>query len=386
MLWQSKKFILVILALASVGAITVFAASGWRENNNKCESDVVFSAHCVSVDEKLPTTEEKRATTDKTKRSEKSKEETTVSEGGLTVYVDQKTQGQSKTAKKPVRVSSDKIWKPVGRFERDVFNQEELEVDEFQYGVGLNFQNQQEQLYMTSITPDVTLDPESSRPVIVALSGGATAGFCDSTYEYEQGVMMEYAQLGYATFTLKPLLDDEFCDGEPAESYAQNMHNNLQALEVALEYLNDNQLSLNIDMNRAAIYGYSIGGQVTYLKLRDIYSDGITVRALLGFASIAPASLLDFGTLKVAGINSPKLLMVSFEPDTGYGEDVDPDARQDCVHLESLGYDCRFAGLDYPAHPVHANANEPFVISEHNNITVKAYTMNYLLEVLAGDQ
>lgn len=272
------------------------------------------------------------------------------------------------------------VWTPAGRFVSDVFDSSDIDTQTISYGSITNYAGSNETLYMTVNTPSSTVDAETNRPLVVAITGGDTAGFCDSTLATEQAAMLGLAQLGYVTVSLTPLLDPDFCDGANASDYYTNMEKTLEAANIAIQYLYDNANTYKIDVTRTAIYGYSIGGQSALLKLRDAYNDGPTVRLIAGFAAIAqdsPAFNVPFGPLATAGPTAPAVYMISFEPDIGYGPGVNPDARTDCSNLVTLGYDCTFYGLPFPSHAIHANS-----VSPDGSISAPAIFDPYLYETL----
>ncbi len=280
---------------------------------------------------------------------------------------------------------SPKVWQPSGRFTSIVFDSGDIDTEVVPYGFNANFSGGSETLYMTINQPNSSVDTESKRPLIVALTGGDTAGFCDSSFSTEQAGMLELAQMGYVTVTLTPLLDPAFCDGEPAQSYYDNFLLNLEATNKALEYLYTNEVVYKIDPETTALYGYSIGGQTALLKLREDHDEAPHIKVLAGFAAIAPTHYDPiFSALTPATSTSPKVLMISFEPDTGYGPGEDPDARADCLNLVSIGYECQFGGLTFPAHPVHANSVSPFVVSP-SMTPVNEYFQAYLYNNLVAD-
>jgi hypothetical protein len=271
-------------------------------------------------------------------------------------------------------------WTPVGRFVSDVFDSSDIDTQTISYGTITNYAGSNETLYMTVNTPGSAVDTETNRPLIVAITGGDTAGFCDSTLTTEQAAMLRLAQLGYVTVSLTPLLYPDFCDGASDSEYHANMEKTLEAADLAVQYLYNNANTYRIDVTRTAIYGYSIGGQSALLKLRDAYNDGPSVRLIAGFAAIAqdsPIYNVPFGPLATAGPTAPSVYMISFEPDMGYDPGINPDARADCSNLVVLGYDCTFYGLPFPAHAIHANS-----VSPDGSISAPAIFEPYLYETL----
>lgn len=257
-----------------------------------------------------------------------------------------------------IPVPQPKVWLPEGRFMSSVFEPGDIETETIDYGTITNFSGAPETLRMTINSPSGLVDPEHSRPVIIAMTGGDTIGFCDSTLVAEQEAMLELTQLGYVTVTLTPLLDSNFCSGPNYSEYLQNMAINLEAADEAISYLYNNADIYSIDPTKTALYGYSIGGQTALLKLRQGRNEGPNVKLIASFAAIAqdsPLFNIPFGNLMSADNEAPKVFMLSFEPDVGYGLDINPDARADCDNLVTLGYNCTFQGIPVPGHAVHAN-------------------------------
>lgn len=295
--------------------------------------------------------------------------------------VDAATCGSASTEHETTAVvDAPKEWSPAGRFTQAVFDSGDIDTQVVDVGSIINFSGNPETLRITLNRPKSSVDTESSRPLIVALAGGETAGFCDSSFTTEQDAMLELAQLGYVTATVHPLLDPAFCDGEPEQSYIDNMNLYLNATDQALQYLQTNAASYGINYSRTALYGYSIGGQTALLKLRAGHNSGPNVRVITAFAAISPFS--QDGTLGAhipASSTSPDIFMMSFEPDIGFGPGVTPDARQDCTDLTGIGYECQFTGLPFPSHAVHANSNFP------GNLDVRTIYWPYLYSKIVED-
>lgn len=261
---------------------------------------------------------------------------------------------------KPTAVtpSQAKQWLPQGRFVSEVFGDSDIQTVAVPYGIQSNFSHNDETIYMTINRPNSNVDQENQRPVIIAITGGDTAGFCDSSFAEEQAAMLHLAKLGYVTVTLTPLLDADFCDGEPDASYFENLAVNRLAADQAITFLQDNAQTYGIDSDRMALYGYSIGGQTALLQLRNNFVSSPSVRVIAAFSAIIQDSSTHntaFGVINPATASSPSVYMLSFQPDIGFGAGVNPDAEADCSNLVSLGYDCTFQGIQTMGHGVHPN-------------------------------
>lgn len=258
--------------------------------------------------------------------------------------------------------SAVKSWYPVGRFLGEVFDDNDITTQTVNFGSITNYSGNSEQLYLTISMPKTTVDPELQRPLIVAMPGGNTIGFCDSTLNTEQSAMLRLAKLGYVGITLTPLLDSDFCDGADNQAYYQNMIINNETIDKAFDYLNLNAEDLNIDIHRAALFGYSIGGQTALMKVREDFDDNPFLRTIIAFSSVVlqgSESNSALSPLALAGPNAPDIFMLSFEPDVGFGPGVTPDARGDCETLVGLGYNCTFQGIPVPGHSIHLNTIVP---------------------------
>lgn len=258
--------------------------------------------------------------------------------------------------------SEPRIWLPTGRFVSEVFDANDITTQTVNFGSMTNYSGNTEQLYLTISMPKTTVDPEIQRPLILAMPGGNTIGFCDSTLTTEQSAMLRLAKLGYVGITLTPLLDNDFCDGADNQAYYQNMIINNEAVNKALDYLNLHAEDFNLDINRAALFGYSIGGQTALLKVREDYDENPFLRTIIAFSSIVlqdSESNSILSPLAVAGDNAPEIYMLSFEPDIGFGPGATPDARGDCETLVTLGYNCTFQGIPVPGHSIHTNTIVP---------------------------
>lgn len=276
-----------------------------------------------------------------------------------------------------------RTWTPEGRFLNSVFDEDDIENQEnVIFGTETNFSGDTENLLITINQPKQSLDLEGDRPLVIGFPGGDTMGFCDQTLATEQEAMLELAQYGYVTATVTQLVDPAFCvaGGADGTAYMTNMAINMNVLNKAIQYMYDNASTYKIDPNNTALYGYSIGGQISLFKVRENYNDGPHVKVIAAFAAVAPDMYDPVLSARVpADQNSPSILMVSFEPDTGFGPGMTPDARGDCEFLYSIGYECTFGGLDFASHPVHANSTTPLVISP-DLIPVDEYFRNYLYQ------
>lgn len=63
-------------------------------------------------------------------------------------------------------------WTPEGRFVSEVFDSSDIDTQTISYGIITNYAGSNETLYMTVNTPKSTVDPETSRPLIIAITGG----------------------------------------------------------------------------------------------------------------------------------------------------------------------------------------------------------------------
>lgn len=264
-----------------------------------------------------------------------------------------------------IETGANRVWTPSGRFTSSVFTANQiLTQTNVNFGSLTNIDGETETLRMTIYQPVQTVDSETFRPLIFAFPGGETAGLCDETFATEEAAMFEMAKYGYVTVAVHNMLDDRFCSGggATATDYTNNMLLNLSAINKAIQYMYDNYNTFKIDPNNTALYGYSIGGQVSLLKLREDHTGAPKVKVLAGFAAIASKEttyVSSFSALAPATSSSPSVLMVSYLDDEGYpGLTFTPDAKGDCEYLaDTLGHNCTFEGVPGTGHPVHANSS-----------------------------
>ncbi len=254
---------------------------------------------------------------------------------------------------------------PPGRYEMPVFGEADIFTELVKFGSITNFSGTTEDLFMTINRPSGVVDSNKHRPLITAFPGGdQTGGFCGTTFEEEQGAMLELAEYGYATATIGQVVDSKFCNsgGAVAQDYFDNMAINVGVLTKAFNYLNSQAESLGVNPDRVAAYGYSIGAQTLLNFGRPMFSaefkalkqNGFYIRKILAFAGVAPVEYdVPFGPIEPPDSdNNPDIRMISFKPDIGIQTLVN-DASSDCRRLVTLGYDCIIGTLDHAGHSVH---------------------------------